>query len=55
MIPGSAIKSDEEIMLDGMSLDELRQQMKLPVLPMDFTAFARMLEKADVQDLRFEI
>jgi putative radical SAM enzyme (TIGR03279 family) len=49
VIPGSAIKSDEEIMLDGMSLSELRQQMNLPVLPLDFTAFARMMEKADVR------
>lgn len=45
VIPGSAIKSDEEIMLDGMTLNELRQEMKLPVLPMDFTAFAQMMEK----------
>jgi Fe-S oxidoreductase, related to NifB/MoaA family len=47
IIPGSAIKSDEDIMLDGMSLRELQQQLSLPVLPMDFTAFARMLENAD--------
>jgi putative radical SAM enzyme (TIGR03279 family) len=44
IIPGSAIKSDEDIMLDGMSLRELQQQLSLPTLPMDFTAFARMLE-----------
>ncbi|MBV9210911.1 MAG: DUF512 domain-containing protein [Acidobacteria bacterium] len=48
IIPGSAIKSDEEIMLDGMTLKELRERMALPVLPMDFTAFARMLEKAEL-------
>ncbi len=46
IIPGSAIKSDEDILLDGMSLSELREQLGVPVLPMDFDAFARMLEDA---------
>jgi putative radical SAM enzyme (TIGR03279 family) len=49
IIPGSAIKSDEEIMLDGMTLSELREGMRLPVLPMDFASFARTLEKAEFQ------
>lgn len=49
VIPGSAIKSDEEIMLDGMTLQELRESMALPVWPMDFASLARLLEKAEFQ------
>jgi putative radical SAM enzyme (TIGR03279 family) len=49
IIPGSAIKSDEDVMLDGMTLNELQRKLELPVLPMDFTAFARMIESADVR------
>ncbi|MBV9959699.1 MAG: DUF512 domain-containing protein [Acidobacteria bacterium] len=49
VIPGSAIKSDEDIMLDGMTLRELREEMSVPVLPLDFDAFARLLEKAEFQ------
>lgn len=47
IIPDAAIKSDEDIMLDGMRLKELQEKLSLPVLPMDFEQFARMLENAD--------
>ncbi len=46
IIPASAIKSDEEILLDGMTLTELRSGLSLPVMPMDFKSFAQMLETA---------
>jgi putative radical SAM enzyme (TIGR03279 family) len=46
IIPASAIKSDEEILLDGMKLSDLRSELSLPVMPMDFKSFARMLETA---------
>lgn len=48
IIPGSAIKSDEDVMLDGMTLNELRSKLEQPVIPMDFKAFARTLRNADV-------
>ena len=46
VIPGSSIKSDEDVMLDGMTLDQVRRKFGLPVLPMDFRAFAAMIEDA---------
>lgn len=49
VIPGSSIKSDEDVMLDGMTLKELQRKIELPVLPMDFKAFARMVEKPDAE------
>jgi NifB/MoaA-like Fe-S oxidoreductase len=47
IIPASAIKSDEDILLDGMKLSELRSGLSLPVMPMDFKSFAQMLETAN--------
>ncbi len=47
IIPASAIKSDEDIMLDGMSLKELKQKLNRPVVPMDFNSFANMIEDAE--------
>jgi putative radical SAM enzyme (TIGR03279 family) len=44
IIPGSSIKSDEDVMLDGMTLKELRLTLKRQILPMDFDAFANMLD-----------
>jgi putative radical SAM enzyme (TIGR03279 family) len=49
IIPGSAIKSDEDIMLDGMTLNELRSKLEQPVLPMDFKALAHTLKNADIK------
>lgn len=51
IIPGSAIKSDEDVMLDGMTLNELGSKLGLPVIPMDFKAFAHTLRNADVGSL----
>ncbi len=43
IIPKSTLKSDEEIMLDGTTLEDLRDQIGVPVLPLDLDSFASML------------
>ncbi len=43
IIPSSMLKSGEEVMLDGMMLEDLRRQFNLPVYPLDFASFSRML------------
>ncbi|MFN2577669.1 MAG: DUF512 domain-containing protein [Pyrinomonadaceae bacterium] len=40
IIPKVALKSDEPIMLDGMSFDDLQAQFKVPIYAVDFPAFA---------------
>jgi putative radical SAM enzyme (TIGR03279 family) len=45
IIPKSTLKSDEEIMLDGMKLDDLAQQLELPVYPLDLKSFAEFLSR----------
>jgi NifB/MoaA-like Fe-S oxidoreductase len=43
IIPRSTLKSDEEIMLDGMTLQELTVKLGLPVHPFDLKSFAQFL------------
>ena len=43
IIPKSTLKSDEEIMLDGMKLEELTVKLGLPVHPLDLKSFAQFL------------
>jgi len=43
IISQSMLKSDEEIMLDGMKLEDLREQFKVPVHPVDINSFAGLL------------
>jgi len=43
VIPKSTLKSDEEIMLDGMKLLELSERFGLPVYPMDLKSFSQFL------------
>jgi putative radical SAM enzyme (TIGR03279 family) len=43
IIPRSTLKSDEEIMLDGTTLEDLTDQIDLPVLPLDLDSLAPML------------
>jgi len=43
IIPRSTLKSDEEIMLDGMKLEELTETLDLPVHPLDLKSFAQFL------------
>ena len=43
IIPRSTLKSDEDIMLDGMKLDELQLKLGLPVHPLDLKSFTQFL------------
>ena len=43
IIPRSTLKSDEEIMLDGMKLEELTAKLGLPVHPFDLKSLAQFL------------
>jgi putative radical SAM enzyme (TIGR03279 family) len=43
IIPKSTLKSDEEIMLDGMKLGELSESFGLPVYPLDLKSFSEFL------------
>lgn len=43
IIPKTMLKSDEEIMLDGMKLSDLAQQLGLPVYPHDLKSFAQLV------------
>jgi putative radical SAM enzyme (TIGR03279 family) len=43
IIPRSSVKSDEPIMLDGMTLQDLEQRLGAPVHALDLTSFARLL------------
>jgi len=43
VIPKTAHKSDESIMLDGTRLEELERQLGMPVRALDFEGFARMV------------
>ena len=45
IIPGSAIKSDEDVMLDGMTLKELRRTLDRPVFPMHFGDIVQMIDE----------
>ncbi len=43
IIPGSMLKSGEEVMLDGQTLADVRRQFGLPIHALDFRSFANML------------
>jgi len=43
IIPKHTLKSDEEIMLDGMTLGALRGKFGLPIYPADLNSFAGLL------------
>ena len=43
IIPKSTLKSDEEIMLDGMTLEALRTELGFPIYPVDIDSFAGLL------------
>ena len=43
VIPSHVIKSDEPILLDGMSFAELRSKFDVPVVPQDTNAFLEMI------------
>jgi NifB/MoaA-like Fe-S oxidoreductase len=43
IIPGSMLKSGEEVMLDGLGLSDVRREFGLPVHALDLQSLARML------------
>jgi len=43
IIPRTTLKSDEEIMLDGMKLEQLQEALGIRLYPCDFKAFAQFL------------
>jgi putative radical SAM enzyme (TIGR03279 family) len=43
IIPRSTLKSDEDVMLDGMKLEEVRQKLDMPVYPLDTSAFGKFV------------
>jgi len=43
IIPSAAFKSDEPVMLDGMTHDDLERELKLPLRVVDFAGFGKML------------
>lgn len=43
IIPSASVKSDDEIMLDGVKLGELERELALPLHALDFASFARMI------------
>src|SRR6185295_13220820 len=43
VIPKTTLKSDEEIMLDGVKLADLSQSFGVPVHPFDLKSFAQFL------------
>lgn len=45
ILPKTTLKSDEEIMLDGMTLEELRNQLGLPVYAFDLKSLAQFLSR----------
>jgi NifB/MoaA-like Fe-S oxidoreductase len=45
IIPSTALKSDDRIMLDGMRLEELERELSMPVRALDFEGFAAMLSE----------
>ena len=44
LMPTTMLKSDEPIMLDGTTLESLKEKLGLPVHVVDFDAFAQMFE-----------
>ncbi|MBA3442096.1 MAG: DUF512 domain-containing protein [Pyrinomonadaceae bacterium] len=43
IIPSVTLKTDEAVMLDGMTLDDLQQRLGLPVQAADFASFAELI------------
>ena len=54
IIPRTMLKSDEEIMLDGMKLDDLSRQLGVPVYPHDLKSFTQFLFLSEPPAATFE-
>ena len=55
IIPKVALKSDQPIMLDGMSFEELQGQFSVPIYALDFPAFAGMVKNGFTPKARARI
>ena len=55
IIPKVALKSDEPIMLDGMSFEELQGQFSVPIYALDFPAFASAVKNGFTPDAHARI
>ncbi|HMF56119.1 MAG TPA: DUF512 domain-containing protein [Pyrinomonadaceae bacterium] len=51
IIPSSAIKSGDSVMLDGMTTQELQEQLGLPLHALDFKGFAKQMLEASEKHL----
>ncbi|MGI8734981.1 MAG: DUF512 domain-containing protein [Pyrinomonadaceae bacterium] len=47
VIPKATLKSDEEILLDGMSLEELRRKFGVMIHAADISSFAQLVRRGD--------
>src|SRR3984893_18012660 len=50
IVPRTTLQSDEEIMLDGMTLETLRQRLGVPVHPADLGGFANLISDQQLQN-----
>ena len=48
IIPRQTLKSDEEILLDGMTLSHLREKIRKPILPLELDSFASLLFQENI-------
>jgi NifB/MoaA-like Fe-S oxidoreductase len=46
IIPRTMLKSDEDVMLDGLKLEEIESQLGLPVQALDFNSFSHLITGA---------
>jgi len=51
IIPRTTLKSDEEVMLDGMSLAQLKEKLGVPVFPFDMRAFSKWISSAGLDHM----
>jgi NifB/MoaA-like Fe-S oxidoreductase len=45
IVPKTVLKSDDEVMLDGTRLEELRTNLRLPIEPTDIDSFETLLRR----------
>jgi putative radical SAM enzyme (TIGR03279 family) len=50
VIPSHIIKSDEPILIDGMSFDDLKKQFDVPVIPQDVDGFLEMIRSGVAEE-----
>ena len=50
VIPSHIIKSDEPILIDGMSFDDLKKQFDVPVIPQDIDGFLEMIRSGVAEE-----